>query len=118
MSVINEHYTDEGEVGRGGGGGECERMDGEGEAVEVVIARDEWRNEGLEGEDILKERGEMERDDGNFSDVSLATPLSEPPTLEFFDHDVTASSDSSGSRSTATATVWYCTTVRVSGLCV
>ena len=115
-SVTIEHHTDEG--GGGGGGGESERVDGggEGEGMEAVIARDEWRSKGLDGQYILKERGEIKRDDGDFSDVNLATPLSEPPTLEFFDRDITASSDSSGLRSIASATVWYhCMCV---GLCI
>lgn len=93
-SLVNDSYREEeeeaGTEGDKEGKGEemvAERTGEEEEKEEEEGGGKVSRTEGNDKEEVTKEE--------KFSDVNIATPLSELPSLEFFDHNLT-SSDSSG----------------------
>ena len=104
--MVNENYDEEGE---GEGEGMAER--GQGAQMEESVGVLEGECEGVKkgegggegvregeagGEEGRGQKGGGEEEEDRLSDVNLATPLSEPAILEFFDHNMTTSSDSSG----------------------
>ena len=95
-SLLNDNYSE----GEGEEGEEGERKEGDGDTgIGVVDVKGETGGDvsvgAGEGGGGRKGGGEVTEE--KFSEVNLATPQSDLPSLEFFDHNVT-SSDSSGAR--------------------
>lgn len=106
--LVNEAFNeDEGEAERAGeevevGTEVVEREEkSEGEERDDKHEMEDSVDDGMEDSVFMGEGKDEEREDGGrreeerFSDVNLATPQNDLPSLEFFDHNVT-SSDSSG----------------------